>query len=378
MSDVKAADYGLKNPVTDEGGVTTWDCICFGNYCQSDPLGGTKEPIKWRVLSVNGNDAFLLADQNLDLQPYHTEYEKITWEDSILRRWLNTIFMWNAFTKDEQNAVIETKITNDDNPYYGTEGGNETTDKVFLLSIAEVCNTAYGFNASYFTESQTRESSNTAYISSNEWMWATGESDRWWLRSPGQYGDQAAYVAREGSGSAEGSNITRNSVAVRPALHLDLSVSYAWSYAGVVRSKGGGGESAPVVTPTPAPNTSGTTPLPTAAPGQGLLNNSGGSGSTVTTVKKPAKVKLKSVKNKKGKKLAVVWKKVSAAKGYQLQYACSKKFKNKKSVFTKKKKYTVKKCKKKTYYVRVRAYKTNGSKKVYGKWSATKKVKIKK
>ena len=84
-------------------------------------------------------------------------------------------------------------------------------------------------------------------------------------------------------------------------------------------------------------------------------------------------------KNKKGRKLVVRWNAVKDAKGYQLQYALNKKFKKKKSVQTKKTKYTIKKLKKKkTYYIRVRAYKMNGKKKVYGKWSTVKKVKIRK
>ena len=53
------AAVSLQNPTTDGNSVTTWDCIYFGNYYQSN--SSTKEPIKWRVLSVNGNDAFLLA-----------------------------------------------------------------------------------------------------------------------------------------------------------------------------------------------------------------------------------------------------------------------------------------------------------------------------
>ncbi len=91
------------------------------------------------------------------------------------------------------------------------------------------------------------------------------------------------------------------------------------------------------------------------------------------------KVNLRVSKNKKGRKLVVRWNTVKGAKGYQLQYALNKKFKKKKSVQTKKTKYTIKKLKKKkTYYIRVRAYKMNGKKKVYGKWSTVKKVKIKK
>ena len=74
---VKAA-VTLQNPTTDGNGVTTWDCIYFGNYWQNDTNGDgkadqndQKEPIKWRVLSVNGNDAFLLADKNLDDKLYN-------------------------------------------------------------------------------------------------------------------------------------------------------------------------------------------------------------------------------------------------------------------------------------------------------------------
>jgi hypothetical protein len=98
-------------------------------------------------------------------------------------------------------------------------------------------------------------------------------------------------------------------------------------------------------------------------------------------VKAPAKVTLKSVK--KGKKKATVkWKKVSGAKGYQIQYSTSKKFTKKttKSKTTTKTSITIKKLKSKnTYYFRVRAYKKNAAKqKIYSKkWSKVKSKKIK-
>jgi len=94
------------------------------------------------------------------------------------------------------------------------------------------------------------------------------------------------------------------------------------------------------------------------------------------------KVKLKSVKNKKGKKLKVKWKKVSGANGYQYKYALDKKFKKKmkkKLVSAKKKSVTIKGLKKKkTYYVRMRAYKKINGEKVFGKWSKVGKAKISK
>ncbi len=90
-----------------------------------------------------------------------------------------------------------------------------------------------------------------------------------------------------------------------------------------------------------------------------------------------SRVKIKAIK-RKGTSAIISWEKSKGAKGYQLQYALNKKFKKKKSIQTKKTKYTIKKLKKKkTYYIRVRAYKMNGKKKVYGKWSKVKAVKRK-
>ena len=110
-----ASSYGLSNP-TISNGVTTWDCIYFGNYYQSN--SSTKEPIKWRVLSVNGNDAFLLADQNLDAKPYNEEDTDVTWATCTLRTWLNDTFLNTAFTSAEQAAIRNTMVVNEDTPYY--------------------------------------------------------------------------------------------------------------------------------------------------------------------------------------------------------------------------------------------------------------------
>ena len=99
------------------------------------------------------------------------------------------------------------------------------------------------------------------------------------------------------------------------------------------------------------------------------------------TVKKPGKVKITKAQNVKTKKVTVKWKKTSKAKGYQIQIASNKKFtKGKKTKTLSKTTYSFKKLKKnKYYYVRVRAYVYNSNhKKVYGSWSAVKKVKIKK
>ncbi len=94
-----------------------------------------------------------------------------------------------------------------------------------------------------------------------------------------------------------------------------------------------------------------------------------------TKIKAIKSLKVKSLKKNKVK---ITWKKVKGVKGYQIQYALNKKFtKKKKSVFAKGNNKTIKNLKKKTYYLRVRSYKVVRKKKIYGKWSDTKKVKNK-
>ncbi len=106
-----------------------------------------------------------------------------------------------------------------------------------------------------------------------------------------------------------------------------------------------------------------------------------GGESGTTASKSVKKVTIKSVKSTKKKQAIIKWKKVSGAKGYQIQYSLKKSFKKKKAVTIKKVKTikkTIKKLKSgKKYYFRMRAYKTSNGKKVYGKWSNVKKVKVK-
>lgn len=246
MSKVQAATT-LSSPRISDGKVT-YDCIYFGNYPQSDATGKTTEPIKWRVLSVDGNDAFLVADQNLDVYTYNTG----KWEFSTMRRWLNGYksseeggydysskgFIVRAFTPEEQEAILTTTVVNADNPEFGTEGGNDTQDKIFLLSYDEVTNPAYGFS-SINDADETRIRTNTAYVAKGgSWtirpiMESEGEADYWWLRSIAFAHSFVRYVSSNGMIANGYSDTVHNDErAICPALHLDLSSLDLWSYAG--------------------------------------------------------------------------------------------------------------------------------------------------
>ena len=113
-----------------------------------------------------------------------------------------------------------------------------------------------------------------------------------------------------------------------------------------------------------------TTTRPTAKPSTNVATKA--PRETTTKVKVPAKVKISSAKNLKGKKIAIKWKKVKTATKYQVKAVLGSKAITKTTTKTS---YTIKKLKrKKTYKIYVRAYNKSG----YGKWSKAKKVKVNK
>ncbi len=253
----------VKNPVVSNGKVT-YTCIYFGHYPQSDVTGKKMDNIKWRVPSVKGNDAFLVADQNLDVMPYNETMRKVTWETCTMRSWLNGYgsnanvcgidyrnenFIDKAFSEKEQAAIYTTNVVNKDDPELGTEGGRDTKNEIFLLSVDEVSNSVYGFlpykdSDTNCIEDAARLRTNTAYVNNggtvrSEWMKENGpffvEKDGgywWWLRSPGSneyYGVDNASVNSCGSILKYG--LVPTKYAVCPALHLNLSSSTVWSMA---------------------------------------------------------------------------------------------------------------------------------------------------
>ena len=211
--------------------------IYFGTYQQSSNGGGgyNTDPVKWRVLSNADGKLFLLSDQILDVFQYHKNYKSVTWETSTMRSWLNGLaenkdgidytdnnFLDNAFSAKEKTAVANTKVVNGDNPDYGTDGGNDTTDKIFLLSVAEAR------NSSYFSDNSSRIATSTAYVAGGGKIGARNayiadKGGSWWLRSPGSYDSGAAVVDIYGNVRSYGFDADDFNNAVRPAFNLNLN-----------------------------------------------------------------------------------------------------------------------------------------------------------
>ena len=303
VPEVKAATT-LKNPITipddglEAGQRTTWNCIWFGSYPQSEVtkadgtlyntlknkfnwdsngdgyVGKNKykrvarkdvqypsswennqdyryfkyEPVKWRVLNVDGEKALLVADKALDLKPYHNTYTDVTWEKCSLRSWLNDTFINSAFLANERSAIPSVTVkaegsirpTTDGNK---VDGGNDTTDKIFILSFSEVSG-KYGFRTvedldSYgdYDEAKKCDMTNYAYAFTDS---STDEREDcyWWIRNPGDYSYQAVISGENGRVLGYGNGVNASQPAVRPALYLNLSNKKVYSDAGTVCSNG--------------------------------------------------------------------------------------------------------------------------------------------
>ena len=269
IAEQQKSQYILHNPKveddssTESGKKVTWNCLWFGSYPQSQItaedgeiytiltnidnwnkngdviIENTKyhktekdyfkyEPIKWRVLQSENGEAFLLSDVILDKQLYNENDKYVTWEKSSLRAWLNKKFIKRAFIDEEREKINITEIVNQDNPVYGIEGGNNTFDKIFLLSLSEVSEQQDGEKYG-FLDDEIRACGKSDFSKTGSW---------WWLRSPGSYSLDAAEVNDDGWVGRNGSRVDSSYGGVRPALHLNLSSSNLFSYAGTVSSDG--------------------------------------------------------------------------------------------------------------------------------------------
>ena len=193
--------------------VVVGDIIKFGTYEQDNNTANGQEEIEWIVLDKKDGKALLISKYGLDCQPYNTSRTSVTWEICTLRSWLNSTFYTTAFNADQQSMIASTTLTNPDNPEFGTEGGNNTNDKVFLLSIAEA--------KQYFASNTARMLTATAYAKAKGAYVYNGSSS-WWLRSPGSSSCGAACVLYVGSVSYGGIGVDYDGRAVRPALWINL------------------------------------------------------------------------------------------------------------------------------------------------------------
>lgn len=234
----KSLDYGTRNNVekTLTGKAHDYkvgDAVFFGSYRQDKDegtFGFIPKPIEWQILDKQESKVLLLSRYCLAIQAYNSVEEDITWENSSLREWLNDVFYRRAFNKSERKLILITEVDNGPNQCnsrWSTYGGNNTNDRVFLLSHLEM--NKYLTNTT-IQQSIDKKACLTAYAlqqlektSSYQLMIDGKTVHEWWLRSPGQSQHKAEFVNRDGCVKGSGKPVDSYNIAIRPAIWIDLN-----------------------------------------------------------------------------------------------------------------------------------------------------------
>jgi len=144
--------------------------ITFGRYAGED--------IEWIVLAETNTEMFVISKYVIEGHKFNDKEQNITWENSWIRKWLNETFLSRAFTKEQRESILTTTVKTPPNPISGVDGGKDTEDRVFLLSIDEVYR--------YFPSERDRTAEATEYAIKNSVyliLDAYGIISPWWLRS---------------------------------------------------------------------------------------------------------------------------------------------------------------------------------------------------
>jgi hypothetical protein len=206
------------------------DVVAMGCYEQDNNFDNGMEPIEWRVLDKKDDRCLLISKNIIAAENYETEKVDTTWETCALRKWLNEDFYNTAFNKTEKNNILKTKVINADNARYLTVGGENTKDKIFLLSIDEV-ETYFSsdtFDYVYFDRcAECSDYVNSKFLVQMKHYEKNFHS--WLLRTPGLTPDKVAFVQTNGeidySGAAVGPSkqvLDTKCYGVRPAMWVKV------------------------------------------------------------------------------------------------------------------------------------------------------------
>lgn len=198
----------------EDTGPVAGNIVRFGHYEQDNDLENGDEPIEWRILDVQDGRVLLISKDVLSCQAISSGI----WENSASRSWLNDTFLKEAFTEEEQRTILTTEVDNSYNQQanrsennVGNSGGNNTEDKIFLLSFAE--------SNEYFDSDDDRIAWPSSYAISQELpVWVERNSASWWLRSPGRNNAYNSYVGPNGDNDREIASESSRFAGIRPAM----------------------------------------------------------------------------------------------------------------------------------------------------------------
>ncbi len=211
----KAGDIRMTRVKPSLEDVDVGDCVLFGSYEQDNNTENGSEDVEWLVLEKEGNKILVVSKYALVRRSYSMYGQSVKWENSSIRKWLNDEFVFDVFSPEEQSMISTVTVPADLNPDFMTNPGEDTQDKVFLLSVYEV--------EKYFNSDSDRVCEATAYAKSQIISTDSSGGICWLLRSPGGSQDSVASVA--GSGAINTSGVASFNLysTVRPAMWIDIS-----------------------------------------------------------------------------------------------------------------------------------------------------------
>lgn len=192
----------------------------------------------WRVLDIKEDRSLVIAEYILEQKPYNDCSGDVTWAKGSLRKYLNEDF-YSKFTDEEKSRIVQVQNKNPENQWYGSTGGEDTLDYIFLLNIEEVV-------CKYFGDS----SKNLENRSPKQRYWFQKKDENninrrstldgyvwwWWLRSPGRDNKRAVYIHGDGNIGIQGNGTFKyssntihpltgdNSGGVRPAMWVRVGI----------------------------------------------------------------------------------------------------------------------------------------------------------
>lgn len=188
--------------------------VTFGRFEQDNVVYNGTEPLEWVVLDVVDGKALITTLYCIDAHQYRAAYGTVTWGSSDVRYYLNNGFL-RSFVQEELDRIVEVTLVTEANPVYGTRGGGNTIDRVFLLSAQEFSkyleNTEYaiGYTTKYAFDRGVKEGPNSG-------------TSVCWLRSTGESLAYVSTVSYVGKPNYMGVYPFSESVGIRPAMWITV------------------------------------------------------------------------------------------------------------------------------------------------------------
>ena len=201
-------DIEFFNTITEDNAFQT---VKFGRLVLSDEQIGNKEEIEWYILDESDGKYLLVTKDTILTFVFHNNYKNLSWENSLIRYYLNNQFYKNSFYESEKAEIFRTDIINNKPNIFGKNFGNNTYDDVFILNIEEI---NYYFKDNYHRISH--------YKKENE------ENDEvdyfnvyYWTRDRGFNDTDVATVNSDGSINYYGYDIFTTDIYIRPSIWVN-------------------------------------------------------------------------------------------------------------------------------------------------------------